>query len=373
MRQTSIWGGEMNANESTSALPQSSESRTESVTWSGIWYDGLSAHPHRLRVEIGREHLRLLPEFGGLAEARRYALAGLACPEPWQGVARGLPLPDGSSLWVDDDAAASFLYALKRAGLRPSRVSRLMQSWPWGVVATLMVFALVVWLDRKGIPWAAEWAVQSLPPRIENRILQPVFQHFDRLQLAPSELPPERRERLRQRFMAAAKAIAPEQEFQLEFRTLPQGAAINAFAFPGHIVVLDDLVWSLDDDEVLGVLGHELGHLVHRHGMEGLLRTGGLVILGTAVLGDASMLGAGALVLARSRQHNREAEHEADVYALLLVDAAGVPRRALVSFMHKLEAIEKDASLPPEWALSHPATTRRREYFEQQAAQDPPR
>ncbi|MBI3148626.1 MAG: M48 family metallopeptidase [Betaproteobacteria bacterium] len=363
----------MKANESTSTLPQPIASNNEGVAWDGIWYDGLSAHPHRLRVEVGREHLLLLPESSGLAEARRYALADLTCPEPWQGVARGLSLPDGSSLWVDDDAAANFLHALQRAGVLSSKAGRLMQSWTWGVVATLLVLALVVWLDRKGIPWAAEWAVQSLPPRIENRILQPVFEHFDRLQLAPSELPPERRERLRQRFMAAATALAPEQEFQLEFRTLPGRAAINAFALPGHIVVFDDLVWYLDEDEVLGVLGHELGHLVHRHGMEGLLRTGGLVILGTAVLGDASMLGAGALVLARSRQHSREAEREADVYALRLVDAAGVPRRALVSFMQKFEAIEKDASLSPEWALSHPATTSRREYFEQQAAQDPPR
>lgn len=363
----------MNPSVSLNPVAQPSAGGTPNLAWTGIWYDGLCAHPHRLRVELGREHLLLLPESSGLAEARRYALTELACPEPWQGHTRGLTLPDGSSLWVDDDAAASFLHALHRAGMRPSRAGRLMQSWTWGVVAALMVLALVVWLDRKAIPWAAEWAVQKLPQRIENRIVQPIFEHLDRLQLAPSELPQERRERLRQRFMAAAKAIAPEQAFQLEFRTLQRGAAINAFALPGHIVVFDDLVWYLDDDEVLGVLGHELGHLVHRHGIEGLLRTGGLVILGTAVLGDASMLGAGALVLARTRQHGREAEREADVYALRLMDAAGAPRLALVRVMQKFEAIEKDASLPPEWVLSHPATASRREYFEQAAAPKPPR
>ena len=58
---------------------------------------------------------------------------------------------------------------------------------------------------------------------------------------------------------------------------IPRGP-VNAFALPGGIIVVFDELVELagDDERVLGVLGHELGHVVHRHSMRQLFQALGV-------------------------------------------------------------------------------------------------
>ena len=67
-------------------------------------------------------------------------------------------------------------------------------------------------------------------------------------------------------------------------------AQVNAFALPGGIIVVFDELVELagDDDRVLGVLGHELGHVVHRHSTRQLLQALGLAAIAGVVWGDFS-------------------------------------------------------------------------------------
>ena len=54
----------------------------------------------------------------------------------------------------------------------------------------------------------------------------------------------------------------------------------NAFALPsGKIIVTDQLASLLNDEQIVGVLAHELGHVVYRHGM----RANGTPIAGPGV------------------------------------------------------------------------------------------
>ena len=90
----------------------------------------------------------------------------------------------------------------------------------------------------------------------------------------------------------------------------------NAFALPGGTVVMTDAIVQaaadkgISDDALVGVLAHEIGHVVHRHGMRMVVEQGVLNMgLGLA-LGDVSgVVSTGATLLtsrACSRSHERE-------------------------------------------------------------------
>ena len=108
----------------------------------------------------------------------------------------------------------------------------------------------------------------------------------------------------------------------------------NAFALPsGHIVVYSGLFNAIDSDhELAGILAHEIGHVLCRHGLEGLtavgLRSSAMTALGVLVPWTRSVLSpiVGALLRARQQQVN---EFEADRIAVHLAYCAGYDPRKL--------------------------------------------
>lgn len=141
----------------------------------------------------------------------------------------------------------------------------------------------------------------------------------------------------------------------------------NAFALPGgHIVVFRGLLDSADTgDEVAGVLAHEIGHVVHRHAMQQVLREMGLSLLGQLLTGGAtgnvntSMIGYGTTVWQLS--YSRVAESDADAFAVQLLRKAGLRNDGLKQFFEDLEEDEDDADRPSplQWLSTHPATADR--------------
>jgi len=141
---------------------------------------------------------------------------------------------------------------------------------------------------------------------------------------------------LRARFAALARQPPPgllrypgyRPQWALEFRS---GIGANAFALPGGQVVLSDQIVraaaanGLDDNALLGVLAHEIGHVMQRHGTRNLVQQGVLGMgLGLA-LGDMSgMLAASAYALT-SLAYSRDHEREADCYALALMGYLALP------------------------------------------------
>lgn len=146
----------------------------------------------------------------------------------------------------------------------------------------------------------------------------------------------------------------------------------NAFALPGgHSYYFSELLKVTESpDEFAGVMAHELGHVVHRHGMQQLISTSATGLLIGFVLGDmtglsvAGFVGSALIDNSFSRDAEREADrYAADVAARLGFDAAAMPRllqrvagdddmnRALALFStHPLTA-EREATLA---AISQP-------------------
>jgi Zn-dependent protease with chaperone function len=142
----------------------------------------------------------------------------------------------------------------------------------------------------------------------------------------------------------------------------------NAFALPGgKIVMTDGIVKAaaekgLPDDALVGVLAHEIGHVVHRHTTRMVVEQGVLNMgLGLA-LGDVSgIVSTGASVLtglAYSRSHEREA----DCYAIALMRHTALPTAPMGKLLLAIardeeEEEEKKSKKPKAQEKGSAATT----------------
>jgi Zn-dependent protease with chaperone function len=107
--------------------------------------------------------------------------------------------------------------------------------------------------------------------------------------------------------------------------------------------VTDELVKLAPDDEaVLAVLAHELGHLNRRHSLRMLIQ--GSIVAGLVAwyLGDVSSVAAGLPTLLLQSRYSRAHEREADRFAATMLKANGIPPRRLADMLSRLEAAHRD-------------------------------
>jgi predicted Zn-dependent protease len=139
---------------------------------------------------------------------------------------------------------------------------------------------------------------------------------------------------------------------------------VNAFAVPGgRIGIFRGLIEEAESaDEVAGVLAHEMGHVVHRHPTEGVLRQLGVsatlqLLLGGSGAGVQDAAGLGNTLLTLS--YSRGAEAEADATALEILGKAGLDGSGLNRFFVRLEREDKLGGAVPSLLLTHPPTAER--------------
>jgi len=228
---------------------------------------------------------------------------------------------------------------------------------------------------RWGLPWAVDRAVDALPRSTEAQLSSHLLQSLDRDLLKPSQLSTGQQQVWRQRWLdvlARARAHggpAVPERFEIHFRNGGETLGPNAFALPGgDIVVTDELLKLLDDqpDAVLTVLGHELGHVQHRHGLRMLLRAGAIGIVASVIVGDFSTLLAAAPAALATNAYSRDNEREADLYGRTLARAGGVDASRMAVFFERLA--EKHAATVGNSPLaiafsSHPADEERIAFF----------
>jgi Zn-dependent protease with chaperone function len=165
-----------------------------------------------------------------------------------------------------------------------------------------------------------------------------------------------------------AKTQSP---YQWRVRVVPTGK-VNAFAAPGgHILILSGLIkQAKSPDEVAGVLAHEIGHVVLRHSTQSLIQQMGITSLFTILFGNQGILpGLGELLIAFS--FSREAETEADGFALELLANAGIRAGGLKRFFARLA--KKSEKLPDFLTMlsTHPASGQRAQQAKKGPEGDP--
>jgi Zn-dependent protease with chaperone function len=128
------------------------------------------------------------------------------------------------------------------------------------------------------------------------------------------------------------------------------------------LVVTDELVaLAPDDDAILGVLAHELGHVQHRHVTASIIQASGLSMVAFVLWGDVSTLLAAAPVALMQATYSRESETQADTYAIHFIQAAGL-RSASVAELFEAMQKQNGEEGGSVWS-SHPDTGERAERF----------
>ncbi len=134
---------------------------------------------------------------------------------------------------------------------------------------------------------------------------------------------------------------------------------LNAFALPGGKVgVYTGLLQLAENDSELAiVMGHEIGHVIARHGAERMSEA--MVLQGVGALGAAvvetktqdpqtrqlfELAYGGAVTLGRVLPHSRANETEADRMGALYAAKAGYDPRASISFWQKMVVEKRKAA-----------------------------
>lgn len=331
------------------------------------YFDGRSAKAHP--VYLTGAGSRLWIEGEGLQ--RIIAIAELDISEPLASAPRLLRLPDGAFCEVTDQGGLEQI--LEQAGHRSSLVVRAQQSWMLALLSLPILCAAAVAAYVWGLPALSSHLAERVPAPAVAALSARTLEFLDDHLLAESQLPPARQTEIAQGF-AALPGLDRRQTYEILFRSSPAGP--NALALPdGRLVLLDDLVTLADSDEqIFAVLGHELGHVHHRHGLRQMLQATALGVLTAWWFGDTSTLLVAAPTALLNARYSRGLETEADAYAVSLLRSSGLSPRRLGEMLGKLGNAVPEKTRSAGWLdylSSHPVPRERIEAIEA-AADDPP-
>ncbi len=187
--------------------------------------------------------------------------------------------------------------------------------------------------------------------------------------------------KLGDRLVAAAPAELKQPVYEYSF-TPVNVKEINAFALPGGPMFVNRGMFDAADSEgeVVGVMAHELSHVLLRHGTANASKAqnpwlqlgqlagavGGAVVGGAAgsAIAQTSQFGLGTLLL----RYSRDFEKQADLLGSQIMARAGYDPRALAHMFQTIEQESKSSGGDtPQWMSSHPNPGNRTQYINKEA------
>jgi predicted Zn-dependent protease len=147
----------------------------------------------------------------------------------------------------------------------------------------------------------------------------------------------------------------PENEhLTYRFTVLDDDTTVNAFAIPGgYICIYTGLIKTAEnEDEIAGVLAHEVGHITQQHYIDAL----GLQYVKKLVFGDDANVIVDLAAAMGSLKMSRDNEYEADSCGVEYLAQSGYNPSGMKTFLQKLA---QSGSSAFELFSTHPATDKR--------------
>ena len=300
---------------------------------------------------------------------------------------RRLALSNGAAFVTQDnesiDALAERARAITRSsvggvksGYRGNWLYRLESHLGAVAACFVAIIAIAALTLVYGIPIAAKRIAYAVPQPVQNSMSEGTLELLDSLYLSPSDLSREEQARVLALASDAIEGVGIT-SYAVELRT---GIGPNAMALPdGTIVITDDIVeLCANDNELLAILYHEIGHLQNRHLLRRVLQSSfvslGLILMSGNVETIDSLIALPTFYLDMS--YTRGFEIEADRYALQSLKDRGLGVDNFSAIMNKLEDslsriyVDEDADEPTsrtarrqqkllKYFASHPLTAER--------------
>ncbi len=351
---------------------------------SGNYLDGKTSHRVDARLEVvpGIEGSLRLTVFHSedTQEAIPLHVSDLRISSRLGNTPREIAFAEGKLFITDDHDGIEALLGNQKAIARSGFLHALETHFTLITAATLITILLVWALLVFGVPQAARTIAFQMPD-FTSETLGSSLSILDQSLFEPSTLDSSEQERLLQRlepYVAANSHLKP----QIAFRS---GMEANAFALPGgEIVLTDDLVrLAANDEELIAIFFHELGHLNHKHMTRRALQDSLVTLLIIFITGnvDAAEFLIGIPTLLLDLSYSRDFEREADAFAIARLQEQGIPLEHFSSIIKKLgefynekntaEENETDFTLP-KFLSTHPPTEERVQLIDRYTPQKSP-
>jgi STE24 endopeptidase len=276
-------------------------------------------------------------------------------------------------------------------GLSNQSPARWLDHWLKGVAVSMATAFLLLWVPylliaRSPRRWWLYAGLLTIPFTLFGALVQPVL--IDPLfnQFGPMK---DRALAARIRELAARAGIEGGRIYEVDMSrdTNAVNAYVKGFLGTHRIVLWDTLLQKLDDQEVLFVMAHEMGHYVLGHIAQGIAVSSVLVLAGLffvdraarAILARAGhrfgvesladvasaplLLALGNIValalVPAGFAFSRHLEHEADRFALELTQANRVGALSFVALQRENLSNPRPGSLYKIWRSTHPSLAER--------------
>jgi predicted Zn-dependent protease len=173
-------------------------------------------------------------------------------------------------------------------------------------------------------------------------------------------------------YRLASNSDRPDKDFT--FVVINQDV-VNAFAAPGGVIALfSGLILAADDEnEVAGVLAHEIAHVTQQHlyraieNQQAMTIPLALAMLGLILIGGGSgeaiqgaLMGGQAAAVQAQINFTRQNESEADRIGIQTLSMAGYNPIGMAEFFEKMGRITRSSGEgPPEYLRTHPVSVSR--------------
>jgi hypothetical protein len=310
----------------------------------GRLYDGLTAHPHEVAVEIGTSTLILSQDDGWSDRIDGSCLKRLDGSKHWLRLGRS-DLP-GWRLVVPAEAADELRPLIGREDRYGRWIDRI------GLVPALVVGGLVT-ASVVGIGYLApHWIAPHVPMSWERNVGSAIVGDFGDMRC--------RDPAGQQALDALVERVAPgatkgPNGIKVAALDVP---VFNAAALPGgYIVVFKPAITETDPEALAGVLAHEVAHVRRRHVTEALIRELGI---GALIRLFAGNVGANAEQIV-SLSYTRENEAQADSDAIRMLRRAHISPKPTAELFTRLS--REVPQFSAEFLQSHPLSGKRARNF----------
>jgi Zn-dependent protease with chaperone function len=324
------------------------------------YYDGKSSQPHTVSIYI--ESPTQLHILGDTVDVR-CVLADVRVSDRVGNARRQLYFADGAQCETEDNDAVDALFCQQRSVARNQHL-HYWESRLHYVVAACVLTLVVTWASvTYGIPALAKQIAFRFPVTTDQLIGKEALAELDQHFLQASRLPAVRQAQLNRLFADLQRDIPAATSYQLVLRDSDSIGA-NALALPSGMIVMTDPLVKLakNDDELLGVLAHEIGHLQQRHAMRQILQnsaTALVVMTLTGDIGSTTSLAAGLPTLLVQSKYSRDFEREADDFAFSYLKKQHRSPEALTGILLRMEKRTDESNWMRDIFSTHPSTQER--------------
>ena len=175
-----------------------------------------------------------------------------------------------------------------------------------------------------------------------------------------------------------ASTAARETSYQFKFHLLADTETVNAFALPGGQIFITEALFRRlkSEDQLAGVLGHEMGHVVGRHSNEQMANSRlwsglaqGLGVLLSDGHNNSGAQMANMVAQWRVMKFSRDDESESDALGVRFMVQAGYNPEALIGVMEILAQVSGGSSRS-DFMSSHPNPANRMEHIREVIAKE---